>query len=305
VTKKPLKNIATSVHQRLLNEARNSGRPFNELLQYFSMERFLYRLSQSPHAGKFLLKGALMLTAWRAPLSRPTMDIDLLGHLENDVDAVVGVLQEVCAVEVEPDAIVFHPDGVRGERIIEAADYEGVRVRFSASLGSAKVFMQVDVGFGDVVVPSPKLVDYPSMLDFPAPRLRGYTRESTVAEKFEAMTKLGMVNSRMKDFYDIWLLSRQFDFDGKTLAKAIKQTFDNRGTRLGSQPVALTSEFGEDALKQAQWRAFLVRNRLDNAPSRLADVVTALTDFLGPVAAAVASGRGFRKRWQAPGPWAS
>jgi len=163
----------------------------------------------------------------------------------------------------------------------------------------------VDVGFGDVVVPAAQFVEYPTLLDFPAPRLRGYSRESTIAEKFEAMTRLGAANSRMKDFYDIWLLSRQFDFDGTTLAKAIAGTFGTRRTRLGSKPVALTQEFSGDSLKQAQWRAFVRRSRLQDAPSSLGDTVKAVADFLGPLAEAVASSRPFQEVWQAPGPWVS
>lgn len=267
------------------------------------MERFLYRLAQSPDAGKFVLKGALMLTAWRASLSRPTMDIDLLGRLDNDVEAVAGVVREVCAVEVEPDGILFDPRTVTGQRVIEDADYEGVRLRFKAGLGPARIPVQVDVAFGDVTVPRPKVVDYPTILDFPAPRLRGYSRESTVAKKFEAMTKLGTANSRMKDFYDIWLLCGQFDFSGATLTKAIRRTFDNRGTPLVSNPVALTGEFGKDTQKQSQWQAFLRRNRIEHAPAELPKVVKALAQFLRPPLAAVASSHPFRKRWSAPGPW--
>jgi len=186
---------------------------------------------------------------------------------------------------------------------VEDADYEGVRVRFRGSLGTVRITMQLDIGFGDVVVPQPATVEYPTILPLPVPRLHGYSRESAVAEKFEAMVKLGMLNSRLKDFFDIWLLSRQFDFDGKTLATAIAKTFGRRRTAVPAEPVALTDVFAADTGKQTQWRGFLRRNRLQHAPDNLADVVTAIAAFLGPIAKALASGNGFEHIWQAPGPW--
>ena len=173
--------IAASVRQRLLNRARDTGRPFSELLQYFAMERFLYRLSRSVHADKFVLKGALMFAAWQAPVTRPTMDIDLLGIMDNSVDAIVAIAKEICLQEVEPDGLVFDPDSLGGERIVEDTDYGGVRVRFRGTLGTARVTMQLDIGFGDVVVPKPETADYPTILDLPVPRLRGYSRESAIA----------------------------------------------------------------------------------------------------------------------------
>lgn len=303
MTKDPIKNTAASVHRRLLNKARETGRPFNELLQYFAMERFLYRLSESPHAEKFVLKGALMFKAWKAPLSRPTMDIDLLGQTDNSIDAIVALTKEVCLQDVEPDGLAFDVTSLRAERITEDADYEGVRAQFQASMGTARVAMQLDIGFGDVVVPSAVMTEYPTLLDLPAPRLSGYSREAAVAEKFEAMVKLGVLNSRLKDFFDIWLLSRQFDFDGRVLAMAITETFSNRGTEIPRQPVAFTDAFVEDPSKGAQWGGFLRRNRLENVPEDLGEVIGATTTFLGPIADALAAGRSFEGVWNAPGPW--
>lgn len=205
---KNLTNIAASVHQRLLNKAKESFRPFNELLQYFAIERFIYRLSQSPHAGHFILKGALMLSAWFGPASRPTVDIDLLGKIDNHLDTITAVMKDICQVGVKPDGMFFNADTVNVVRITEGALYEGVRVRVRGSLGNALVSIQIDIGFGDVIVPNAGSVTYPAILDFPAPELKGYTMESSIAEKFQAMVKLGDLNSRMKDFYDIWFLSR-------------------------------------------------------------------------------------------------
>ncbi|MBW2593251.1 MAG: nucleotidyl transferase AbiEii/AbiGii toxin family protein [Deltaproteobacteria bacterium] len=214
------KNMSASVRQRLLNRARSDHRPFNELLQYYAMERFLYRLSQSVHVDRFILKGALMLRVWRSPELRPTMDIDMLGVTSNEKVDIVAQIQDILTVDVETDGLAFDPDSIQAERITEDADYEGIRIRFLGELGTARINMQIDIGFGDVVYPEPEESDFPTMLNSPVPRLLCYSRESSIAEKFEAMVKLGMLNSRMKDFYDIWLLSRQFDFDGAKLAAA-------------------------------------------------------------------------------------
>jgi len=295
--------MAASVHQRLLNEARESGRPFNELLQYYAMERFLYRLACSQHGRRFVLKGALMLNVWQAPLTRPTMDIDLLGRIENNVDVLVAVGREVCQQEVEPDGLVFRADTVQGEQIVEEGDYVGVRLRLRGNLGNARVTIQVDVGFGDLILPEPELIDYPTILDFPPPRIRGYSRESTVAEKFEAMNKLGMLNSRMKDFFDIWVLCRQFRFDGASLAEAIERTFARRGTEVVTDPVCFTQQFAEDADKRVQWQAFIRKARLENAPVEFSEVVSVVAAFLSPVTTALAAEDGFEGDWPPDGAW--
>lgn len=297
------KNLPASVRQRLANKAQESGRPFQEVLQYFAMERFLYRLSRSPHADKFVLKGALMFTAWGGPSSRPTKDIDFLARMDNKVEAVVAVMREVCGQEAEPDGLVFDTESVAGEAIKEDADYSGVRVTFLVTLQNARMSMQIDMGFGDVVTPAAAPTTYPVLLDFEAPRLLGYPRETVVAEKFEAMTKLGLLNSRMKDFYDLWVLRQRFDFDGITLATAIRRTFANRGTAAVGQPTALTPTFGGDAAKQTQWQGFLRKTRLDDVPTSLQSVIDELVLFLVPVAKAVETGSTFNRVWTAPGPW--
>ena len=289
MTKRQYKNISASVRQRLLNKAREKGRPFNELLQYFAMERFLYRLSKSPYVDNFVLKGALMLSVWEAPLSRPTMDIDLLGRIGNSVEAIISVTRVICRQEVEPDGIAFDTTSIVGERITEDADYEGVRVRFKGYLDTAQIAMQLDIGFGDKVVLSPELTDYPTILDLPAPQLYGYSRESTIAEKFEAMVKLGILNSRMKDFFDIWLMLCQFDFEGQKLTEAIAKTFSARGTDIDTKPIALTNSFAEESTKVAQWRGFIRKNRLTNVSQDLGEVVTTIAAFLGPIAKSLAA----------------
>ena len=295
------RNVAASVRQRLLNRARSDRRPFNELLQYFAMERFLYRLSQSAHADRFILKGALMLQVWRSPEIRPTMDIDLLGRTSNAEDDLIAHVRDILAVDVEPDGLVFDHDSIRTERITEGADYEGIRIRFPGALGTARVHMQVDVGFGDVVYPDPEAVDLPTMLDFPAPRLLCYSRESTIAEKLEAMVKLGILNSRMKDFYDIWLLSGQFDFHGRELAEAIRLTFERRGTALPVELAAFTKSFVDG--KQTQWAAFRTRLQQEHVPVSFSNIVASLGRFLSPVIAALFSGDPGPTHWTASGPW--
>ncbi len=300
-----IKNLAASVHGRLQNHARVSKRPFQELLQYYAMERFLYRLSKSPHRSRFVLKGALMLYVWDAPLARATKDLDFLGRLDNSLENLAQVVREVCAVEAEADGVVFDLATVNAQRIKEDADYEGVRVRFVGLLGKARVAMQIDVGFGDVVTPNAESITYPTLLDFPAPKLSGYPRETVIAEKFQAMVYLRTINSRMKDFYDVWLLASQYAFDGEPLGKAIAATFSNRETTIDVAPIAFTPAFTEQASTLVQWRAF--RSRLPHVPcpEKLSEVVVLLDGFLLPIARACASAERFQPHWTPGGPWST
>jgi hypothetical protein len=303
VKERNVKDIAASVHQRLLNMAKESSRPFNELLQYFAIERFIYRLSKSPDADRFILKGALMFSVWSAEASRPTKDIDLLGRAENSPEVIVAVMKDACRVEVEADGMHFDPKTVTAARITEDAVYEGVRVRVQAKLGNARVSLQVDIGFGDVVVPGPRKITYPTLLNFPPPELNGYTMESTIAEKFQAMVRLGVLNSRMKDFYDIWVLSRMFTLKGETLARAVEETFKNRKTEISATPMIFQSSFAEDGDKKIQWQGFVRKAKLNKAPEDFGVVVAAVKTLLEPLATCLAEQRAFRKTWKAPGPW--
>lgn len=296
-------NVAASVRARLQNEAKATTRPFQEILQYYGLERFLYRFSQSNYRDHFLLKGALMLRVWGAPESRPTRDIDLLGYVENEVQTLEAIAQEICSVKVEDDGLRFDASTVEGQRIKEDADYEGVRVKFSGFLENSRIPMQLDIGFGDVVHPAAGEQDYPTILEFPAARLRMYPRVTLIAEKFEAMVVLGALNSRIKDFFDIWLLARQFDFSGLELAHAIGGTFENRGTELELEPIALTSAFTAADRTQSQWAAFVRRSRLESAPASLDQLREPLRRFLLPVAKALVEARDFPDQWSAPGPW--
>lgn len=295
------KNVPASIRQRLLDRAKRDGRPFGEVLQYYAMERFLYRLSRSPHASHYILKGALMRRAWRSPEIRPTMDIDMLGRTSNGEANVVAHMREILAVKVDPDGLIFDTGSIGTEAITEDADYERIRVRFVGRLDSARIHMQIDIGFGDVVFPGPEKIELPTILDSAAPRLFCYTRESAIAEKFEAMVKLGELNSRMKDFYDIWLLSRQFDIDGNNLADAIRRTFDRRGTPIPAEVIAHHDRFID--AKQPQWVAFRARLQQDSVPTSFAVVATAVERFLGPVITAIQQGTQMSARWSPSGPW--
>ncbi len=299
------RNVAASVHARLSNQARETGRPFQEVLELFALERFLFRLAASPHRKRFILKGGLLLRAWNAPITRPTRDIDLLAHGDATIASMEALFREICELVVEEeDGMVFRGDTVRGIKIKEGMAYEGVRIGFDARLGPARVPMQIDLGFGDIVHPRPAEVDYPSALGFPRPRLRAYPRETMIAEKLQAMIDLGLANSRMKDFYDIWLLARQFDFEGTALSEAIAKTFEHRGTSVPSAPMCLSTAFSRDSAKQVQWRAFRRKSRLDEAPQELEDLIDAIEPFVGPITRDLAAGRSFVRAWRAPGPWA-
>ena len=295
------RNVPASVRQRLLNRAKIDSRPFNELLQYYAMERFLYRLSRSAHANRFILKGALMLRVWRSPEFRPTMDIDMLGTTSNEEASIIAQIQDILAVEVDADGLTFDPNSIQAERITEDANYKGIRIRFRGALDTARISIQIDIGFGDIVYPEPEESNLPTMLGSPAPRLLCYSRESTIAEKFEAMIKLGTLNSRMKDFYDIWLLSRQFDFDGARLAKAIRLTFEQRSTILPSEIEAFTNTFSD--AKQVQWAAFLKRLRQDHVPASFREITLAMERFLAPLTTAISADNPESMHWTAPGPW--
>ncbi len=297
---KSIKNIAASIHARLLDQARKDKRPFNELLHYFAMDRFLYRWSKSSHAKLFVLKGALMLRVWQASETRPTRDIDMLGKTKNDEGAVLQMINDIIATPVEADGLEFDRTSSTVERITEDADCHGLRITFKGFLGNAEIPMQIDIGFGDIVHPSAQLIELPSMLGFLPAKLLCYTRESSIAEKFEAAISLGRLNSRMKDFFDIWSLSRQFDFESTHLAEAIRLTFHQRGTDL---PLNLFV-FGPDFIKekQLQWSAFRNRLKSEHLPASFEEIVNAVTNFLSPVVDQISTKKG-AKRWLAPGPW--
>ncbi len=231
------------------------------------------------------------------------MDIDLLGKIDNRLEVITAAIRDACLMDVEADGNSFNAETVEAVRITEDAEYEGVRVRVHGSLGNARVTLQVDIGFGDVIVPNPSTVSYPAILDFPAPELKGYTMESTIAEKFQAMVKLGVLNSRMKDFYDIWVLSRTFDFKGEILAEAVEKTFENRNTPFNLNAAIFDPSFGEDRDKNIQWRGFIRKTKLISTPESFEEVISVVKLFLEPLAASIVERRAFNSIWTAPGPW--
>jgi predicted nucleotidyltransferase component of viral defense system len=298
-----LKNVGASVHQRLKNAAKESGRSFNDLVQYYALERWLYRLSQSRHKNLFILKGALMLVAWRAPILRSTRDIDLLARTSNDLEAIKSTVSEICKTEVEEDGVVFDSESVATIRIAEDAEYEGVRATFTGRLATTRLAMQIDMGFSDVVTPGPVEINYPAILDYPAPVLRAYNRETAIAEKFEAMISLGRLNSRMKDFFDVWMLAQTSDFHGADLTAAVLATFRNRETEFAATPHVFEKDFALDASKQSQWTGFLKRMRPSEAPPAFPDTLASIRMFLEPIHLSLQSGAAFDRAWKHPGPW--
>ena len=279
------KNLAASVKARLLTLAQRRDESFNLLMVRFGIERLLYRLCQSRHADRFLLKGAMLFALWDEKAPRPTQDVDFLAFGPTGLEDIAAVFREIVDTPVLADGLVFQADSIRVEHIREADAYGGVRVRLLALLGKGEVPLQVDLGSGDVVTPAPEKSVFPALLDFPAPHIRSYPIYTVVAEKFEAMVKLGITNSRMKDFYDLWFLCRRFDFDGATLHKAIHATFARRQTMLSDElPYPLTDAFGKEETKQTQWVAFLGKNGLTGPSRRFAEVLVLLRQFVGPVA---------------------
>ena len=285
-----VRNIGASVRARLLRVSREKGQNFDLILTHYAIERLLYRLAQSRHAERFVLKGAMLLMTWFDEPFRGTRDLDLLGYGNPAPDAVLDVFKEVLGQE-QPDGVVFDTGAARISRIREQNEYGGFRMRATADVAGARIAVNVDVGFGDATQPPAEWLDYPVLLDMPAPRLRGYARETVVAEKFQAMVDLGMANSRMKDYYDLWIISQTFEFDRSRLAGAISATFARRNTAIPDRlPDGLSTAFAVDAVKRQQWESF--RQGLGLDPGPLDGVVSSLEAFLMPAAAAAHDGAG-------------
>jgi predicted nucleotidyltransferase component of viral defense system len=302
--KKPVKNVAASVRQRLLNLAHERNESFDLVLTKFGLERLLYRISRSPYRNKLVLKGALLFELWTEQRYRPTRDADFLARSDNSPAAVTAMFRDICSLEAPDDGVQFDPATVKAERIIEDADYEGIRVTFMGYLENARIPIQVDLGFGDVVTPGTVETEIPPLLDMPAPKLLTYPRETVIAEKFEAVVSLGMANSRMKDLYDIASLGREFSFDGAVLTEAIRRTFEVRRTELpAGKPVAFTPEFFGDETKRKQWAAFKNRNRAFVKDELLEAVCRQIESFLLPIVQALALHEPFQKQWRAGGLW--
>lgn len=284
MTKNHKKDIGASVRTRLLNVSRERGQVFDLVLTRYALERFLYRLSISGYRSHFVLKGALLVTTWFDAPHRPTRDLDLLGYGDSSPKAMLAAFREICAI-VADDGIQFQTDALRIGAIREELKYGGLRVKTAATLAGARINLTIDIGFGDAVEPGIEEIDLPTLLDLPSPRLRAYARETVIAEKFEAMVARGQANSRMKDFYDVWMLSKTCDFDIERLARAIAATFSRRETVIPEtleSADAFKAGFFRDAGKLQQWAAF-IRELSMKAPPFEA-VISELSTFIDPPA---------------------
>jgi predicted nucleotidyltransferase component of viral defense system len=302
----PPKNIVASILARLRNQAQAQAVPFNQVLQFYAMERFLYRLSKSSHVDGVLLKGALLLRQAGIPRARPTMDIDLLRQGAGDRASLVSLVRDCISLDGDADGITFDANSIVVEDITKDTDYKGTRVRVAARMDNVRLNIQIDFGIGDAVFPGPRVIEYPSLLSGPPVKLRAYPLEAVVAEKFHAMVELDLANSRVKDFYDIWVYSRHTDFDGPTLAKSFAATFTRRNTALPTElPTALTSLYFESEDHIKQWQAFVRRISKPELAAGFPDLVGDLAAFLMPPAIAAAHQESFQRKWHPSTGWAA
>jgi predicted nucleotidyltransferase component of viral defense system len=303
---KPIKNMAASVLQRLLDKSRKTGEPFQFLVERYALERMLYRLGCSGYAARFILKGGLLMSVWTDQPYRSTRDADVLAFGESAPENLVSVFSELCSLGVENDGLTFQKDSIAHSPIKEEQEYGGTRLKLKAQLGTYEVDMQFDIGFGDAVTPKALWHEYPPILpNFPAPRLRIYPKETVIAEKFDTIVQRQLANSRMKDYYDIFFLQKTFAFEGALLAQALTNTFNRRGTVIPEElPPGLTSAFFTDAAKINQWRAFARKNPLQVSQYSLEDVINALQGFLMPPAKAAAQKQAWRANWTPSVGWA-
>ena len=297
-------NVARSVMDRLKNEAKGTGEAFNPLLTRYVGFRLLHRLSVSEFRDRFFVKGATMFLLWTGSTHRPTKDIDLLGLTVQDEAEIAQTFRELCGIACPEDGVVFDPESVQAGLIREEQTYGGIRVTLVGYLGNAKVHLQIDIGFGDAVTPEAQEIELPAIVrDVPPVRLKGYPAESAIAEKFQALTFLGLENSRMKDFFDIAYLADTMEFEASTLGEAIRATFKRRKTDLPeSTPVALTKEFYENDLVATRWRAFVRKNDIRSPYNGLQTVIHHVERFLAPALENARSERPSVARWQS-GDW--
>ena len=289
---------SASIRQRLLNLSKERGENFDYVLKVYLIQRVLYRLSQSSLSEIFLLKGAMLFWVWGLEGHRPTKDIDLLGYTSNDVETLEGHFRDICAVESE-DGLKFDLDSIKGIEIKEDALYQGVRVTGGASLAGANITFQVDIGFGDEVTPEAETESMMSFLDLPEPVLKVYPVYTVVAEKFQAMVKLGLANSRIKDFYDVWVIANEIEVEGGLLAEAINTTFSARKTSITKAPLEIfQDEFTKDADKQTQWNAFLNKNGLESELT-FKELMSQLQRYLETPYIALSDSKDFDKQWSA------
>jgi hypothetical protein len=297
-------NIVASVRSRLLNIARQTSRPFEEVLVLYGLERYLFRLSRSSHKGVFILKGGLLLIGLGFPQARPTRDIDLLGTVPNNVDNISKAINEIGRIEAN-DGLYYDFTNMTYEVTAPDSESPGMRFKFIARLGQARIPVQIDIGFGDEIIPAPKEIAFPTLLDMEPPLVSCYSLETVIAEKFEAALDLADVNSRMKDFYDIFGLSNKFSFDGQVLQEAIVATCSRRKTIVRSDSVIFSGDFSKQPDKKVQWKAFIKKGMMSDTPEDFVKVMTDIRTFLFPIAQATDNRESFIGTWPEGGPWAT
>lgn len=297
------RNTSASIRQRLLNHSTAIKTDPNLVLIWYGLERFLYRLSVSTHSERFVLKGAMLFRLWGGANFRSTKDLDLEGFLKDEAEVVREVFASICVQPVEDDGLVFDASSVKVTEIRDTQEYGGFRVLLTAKLGTAVLRLQIDVGFGDAITPTPATTEFPSILNQSRPRIRVYPRETVVAEKFEAMVQLGMTNSRMKDYYYLWFMLRHFEFEGSMLAAAVRATFERRGTVIPRKsPIALTVEYAVDLNHVRQWTAFSKSLGVEATPG-LGVVIDDISEFVLPPAIAAATEQPFNQHWELQNRW--
>lgn len=298
--KRDITNVAASVRDRLLNQARTSGTDVQLLTIRYALERLLYRLSVSAHKDRFVLKGAMLFPAWTDDVFRPTRDLDLLGHGDNTPEALAETFREIFHQDVEEDGLVFDAEAVSARVTREEKVYSGVRIKSVVRLGTARCPVQVDIGFGDKITPEPNELDYPTILEFPAPRVCAYPHTTVVAEKFEAMVQLGLGSTQIRDFYDLTAISRLFEFDGSILAEAIRNTFTQRGTDIpADKPSALTSEFADKPESIRLWRQFIEDDTMLVKDTNFGPILDEIAAFVLPPTTAATQDQRFDRHWPA------
>lgn len=296
------KNVVASVLARLRNNSKSSGAPFQQVLQQYAIERFLYRISKSTHAQSVVLKGALLLKTIGIPRARPTMDIDMLRKGIADQASLIALVKDCATLEVDADGLSFLSESVLAEEITKDSEYKGTRVLMDARMDNVRLRIQIDFGVGDVMVPGPRMIEYPAILASDTIQLLAYPIESAIAEKLQAMVALGNANSRMKDFYDVWMCSNHLDFNTDTLLKAISATFKNRETPVPSDEFeALTATFVEQ--HRVQWNAFAKKIGEEELIDSLGKIVDEIKVFAMPAFSSLARGQALKDKWRAGKGW--
>lgn len=296
-------SIEHSVRQKLLDVSISKDVDYNIVLIWYGFERFLYRLSKSRYSDQFILKGAMLFAVWARQPLRPTKDLDLMAYGDASAENIAKVFTEICQTKVDDDGVVFNTNSMAIDAIREDQEYDGQRVKLLAKLGNAKIRLQIDIGFGDAVTPAPEKIHYPVLLESSAISIKAYPKETVIAEKLHAMVILGIANSRMKDFYDIWIMSKQFDFDGSLLTEAISATFERRNTPLPDDlPVAFSEDFSSDTAIIQRWKAFANKLKHSANTPPFNQITTELKGFLMMPLGYAKSQQLLEKRWQS-GKW--